>query len=234
MLLLGFNVVTSNFGHFSWYIFTCRKVTSYLYQSLTSSHSYPISYTVWSMSQFIFLQNFPHLLICYMYIQVVTSIHLLSICTVELVDTSPHLPHLNFNKVMTKCVHTFSCSVVSFRTNGHFFWLTFTTTSVSVGNSISYLYLTICQSTYHVATVGGQNEWGNLDLQFRTRLIQHIIFLQDLPHILVCCMQVDTGFLLLNIFTVDTSQHLCHHNLLSKVLLIYDHLVVVFILCQAK
>ena len=47
-------------------------------------------------------------------------------------------------------------------------------------------------------------------------------------------MQVDTGFLLLNIFTVDTSQHLCHHNLLSKVLLIYDHLVVVFILCQAK
>ena len=55
-----------------------------------------------------------------------------------------------------------------------------------------------------------------------------------MPYILVCCMQVDTEFLLLNIFTVDTSQHLCHHNLLSKVLLIYDHLVVVFILCQAK
>ena len=124
------------------------------------------------------------------------------------------------------------CSVVSFKTNSHFFfWLTFITTSVCEGNSISYLHLTICQSMYHVATIGGQNEWGKWDLQFRTHHIKHIIiFLQDLPHILVCFTQVDAGFLLLSILTVDTSHYLCHH---SKVLLIYDHLVVVFMLCQA-
>ena len=35
------------------------------------------------------------------------------------------------------------------------------------------------------------------------------LFLQDLLHVLVCCKQVDTRFLL-NIGTVDISQHLSH------------------------
>ena len=56
---------------------------------------------------------------------------------------------------------------------------------------------------------------------------------QNLPHPLVCCMQVGTRFLL-NICTVDTSQHLCHHNFLSKVLPIHDYPIVVVILCQLK
>ena len=130
----------------------------------------------------------------------------------------------------TQCVYTLSCTALLLvsKLTVIFFLLTFTTTSVSEGNSISYLHLTICQSMYHVATIGGQNEWGKWDLQFRTHHI--IIFHQDLPHILVCCTQVDAGFFLHSILTVDTSHHLCHH---SKVLLIYDHLVVVFMPCQA-
>ena len=39
-----------------------------------------------------FLQNLPH--------HLVTTIHLLNICTVEVVDTSQHLAHFNFSKVL--------------------------------------------------------------------------------------------------------------------------------------
>ena len=44
--IMGTVLLLQNIGHFSWYIFTCRKATSYLYHSLTSSHSYSISYPV--------------------------------------------------------------------------------------------------------------------------------------------------------------------------------------------
>ena len=40
------------------------------------------------------LQDLSNLLVCYK--KVVIIFHLRSICTVEVVDTSQHLPHLNF------------------------------------------------------------------------------------------------------------------------------------------
>ena len=44
------------------------------------------------LMQLHFLQNLPH--------HLVTTIHLLNICTVEVVDTSQHLAHFNFSKVL--------------------------------------------------------------------------------------------------------------------------------------
>lgn len=56
-------------------------------------------------------------------------------------------------------------------------------------------------------------------------------FLQDLLHLLVYCKQVDTIFLLLNICTVDISQHLSHREF-NKVILIHDHYPILPHVCQ--
>ena len=98
-------------------------------------------------SWFIFQQDLPHLLVCYS--QVVIRFHLFSICTVEVADTSQHLPHLNFlSKVSFFCVVSFNI----------FTGLPSQQDQYMKANSISYLYLTICQYMYHVATIRGQNE----------------------------------------------------------------------------
>ena len=58
---------------------------------------------------------------------------------------------------VTKCVPALLCC---FNTNGHFFWLTFTTTSVREG-PFHFYFSDIYQCMYHVATIVGQNESGN-------------------------------------------------------------------------
>ena len=66
----------------------------------------------------LFLQNLLHLLVCHS--QVVIRFHL-NICTVEVVNTSQHLPHFNFlSKVWLNAIILLYCYVASFKTNGHF------------------------------------------------------------------------------------------------------------------
>ena len=121
--------------------------------------------------------------------------------------------------------------VVHFKTCGHFsFWFSFTTRSVREGQFYFYfLFMNVpCSNCWWA-------EW-----VYKLRLViekpSHTTydshnFLQDLLHLLVCCKQVDTIFLLLNIGTVDTSQHWSHLKF-NKVILIHDHYPILPHVCQ--
>ena len=87
-----------------------------------------------------FLQTLSH--------HLVTTIHILSVCTVEVVGTSQPLPHLNFSKVWLPCT-----AMV----------LVLNLLVIFPGLDLphDFIYLTICRDMTHVAIVGRQNEYRN-------------------------------------------------------------------------
>ena len=159
-----------------------------------------------------FLQNLPH--------HLVTAIHLLSICTVEVVGTSQQLLHLNFSKVWLAPLYS---HVVSFKPIGHFSRLSFASRFILKTNSI---FISDHLLRHEPCSNCWMTEWVRklcLEIE-RTHLIQRMIitnFLQDLSHLLVCCKKVDIRFHLRSICTVEVvvinGRHLPHLNFLSKV-----------------
>ena len=160
-----------------------------------------------------FLQYLPHLVVCSS--QVVTRFQL-NICTVEVVDTGRHLTHLYFSikVVLIMVIIPISCQMrphVNFQsiTNMHI------TVAISYvkpfypSKNVKLKFDSLC---VYIAIISTQNQGLHNP---------SLIFLQDLPHLVVCISQVVTRFHL-NICTVevvDTGRHLTHLYLLIKVVL---------------
>ena len=120
--IMGTMLLLQTTGHFSSHIFTCRKASSYLYLY----HHCLSQCTLYDSDNSSFCRIFP----TFWY---VTARWLSDSTSVQWSWWTPALicPTSTSTRCDSVCSHSLLyCYVVWLKTNGHFFWLTFTTRSI--------------------------------------------------------------------------------------------------------